>query len=95
MYVELARGTSPLSRPGLASGRRHYTAGHTEESIRILRFQASSNPTGTETKWAGIDSNQTVLIMCASATPHEKLVEILDTCTSVGLSNLSVVSSGD
>lgn len=43
---------------------------------------------------AKIDTNQTVLILCASATPHEKLVEILDTCASFKLFNLSVVSSG-
>ena len=45
-------------------------------------------------QWAGIDKHQTVLIMCASATPHEKLVEVLDTCANAELSNLSVVSSG-
>jgi len=43
---------------------------------------------------AKIDKTQTVLIMCANAAPHEKLVEVLDTCAKVELSNLSVVSSG-
>ena len=45
-------------------------------------------------KLAEIDANQTILIMCANASPHEKLVEILDICAKVKLTNLSVVSSG-
>jgi len=45
-------------------------------------------------KLAEIDKNQTILIMCANASPHEKLVEVLDICAKVGLTNLSVVSSG-
>lgn len=45
-------------------------------------------------KLAEIDSKQTILIMCANAAPHEKLVEVLDICAKVGLTNLSVVSSG-
>ncbi len=45
-------------------------------------------------KLAKIDKTQTVLILCANAAPHEKLVEVLDTCAKVELSNLSVVSSG-
>ncbi len=45
-------------------------------------------------KLAEIDKNQTILIMCANASPHEKLVEVLDICAKVGLNNLSVVSSG-
>lgn len=43
---------------------------------------------------AAIDKSQTILIMCANASPHEKLVEVLDLCAKVGLTNLSVVSSG-
>ena len=45
-------------------------------------------------KLAEIDKNQTILIMCANAAPHDKLVEVLDICAKVGLVNLSVVSSG-
>ena len=43
---------------------------------------------------AGDSKSQTILIMCANASPHEKLVEVLDLCAKVGLNNLSVVSSG-
>lgn len=45
-------------------------------------------------KLAAIDKTQTILIMCANASPHEKLVQALDICAKVGLTNLSVVSSG-
>ena len=45
-------------------------------------------------KLAEIDKKQTILIMCANASPHQKLVEVLDICAKVGLNNLSVVSSG-
>ena len=45
-------------------------------------------------KLAEIDKRQTILIMCANSSPHEKLVEVLDLCAKVGLTNLSVVSSG-
>ena len=43
---------------------------------------------------AADSKSQTILIMCANASPHEKLVEVLDLCAKVGLNNLSVVSSG-
>ena len=46
------------------------------------------------TQLAGDSKSQTILIMCANASPHEKLVEVLDLCAKVGLNNLSVVSSG-
>ena len=45
-------------------------------------------------KLAGIDRSQTILVMCANAAAHEKLVEVLDACAKARLSNLSVVSSG-
>ena len=40
------------------------------------------------------DRTATILIMCANASPHEKLVAVLDLCAKVGLTNLAVVSSG-
>jgi biopolymer transport protein ExbD len=45
-------------------------------------------------KLAEASKSQTILIMCANAAPHEKLVEVLDLCAKAGLNNLSVVSSG-
>lgn len=43
-------------------------------------------------KLAGLSRTQTILIKCAPDSPHEKLIEILDTCSLVGLENLSVMS---
>ncbi len=45
------------------------------------------------TKLAGLDKNQTILIMCASDSDHGNLVQVLDLCAKAGLVNLSVVSS--
>ena len=45
------------------------------------------------TKLAGLDKTQTILIMCASQSPHGRLVDVLDLCAKSGLINLSVVSS--
>ena len=45
-------------------------------------------------KAAALDKTQSTLLMCANATPHEKLVQVLDLCYQYGLLNLSVVSSG-
>ena len=45
-------------------------------------------------KFAEYDTTTTILIMCTNASPHEKLVALLDLCAKVGLTNLSVVSSG-
>ena len=44
-------------------------------------------------KLASIDKNQTILIMCTSLSPHERLIEVLDLCAKSGLVNLSVISS--
>lgn len=41
---------------------------------------------------AALSKTQTILIKCAHDSPHEKLVQVLDLCSSVGLSNLSVMS---
>ena len=46
------------------------------------------------TKLAGLDKTQTILIMCASQSPHGRLVDVLDLCAKSGLINLSVVSAG-
>jgi biopolymer transport protein ExbD len=45
-------------------------------------------------KLAALDPNQTVLIQCLNEAPHSRLIEVLDTCAKVKLTNLSVVSSG-
>jgi biopolymer transport protein ExbD len=39
-----------------------------------------------------MDPNQTVMIKCAWDSQHEKLIELLDTCSLYKLSNLSVMS---
>ena len=46
------------------------------------------------TRLAGLDKTQTILIMCASQSPHGRLVDVLDLCAKSGLINLSVVSAG-
>jgi biopolymer transport protein ExbD len=45
------------------------------------------------TKLAALDTTQTILIMCASQSPHGKLIDVLDLCAKAGLVNLSVVSA--
>jgi biopolymer transport protein ExbD len=49
---------------------------------------------GLVAKLAEYGKNQTVVIMCSPQSQHKQLVEVLDMCTKVGLSNLSVISSG-
>lgn len=44
------------------------------------------------TRLAGIDPNQTVLIMATAHSRHANLIDILDLCAKVGMKNLSVVS---
>ncbi|MEI6168732.1 MAG: biopolymer transporter ExbD [bacterium] len=41
-----------------------------------------------------IDKSQTILIQCTSESQHGQLVGFLDVCARLGLTNLSVVSSG-
>jgi len=41
---------------------------------------------------ATLSKTQTVVIQCARDSKHEMLVNVLDRCAKVGLSNLSVVS---
>lgn len=41
---------------------------------------------------AGLDRNQTVLIMATAHSRHENLIAVLDLCAKTGLRNLSVVS---
>ena len=43
-------------------------------------------------KLAALSTTQTVLIKCAEDSPHEKLVQVLDLCSEVKLTNLSVMS---
>lgn len=45
------------------------------------------------TRLADIDRNQTILITCTAASPHEKLIRVLDLCAKNKLTNLSVVST--
>lgn len=45
-------------------------------------------------KLADLDKTQTVLIQCLNESPHGKLIELLDLCAKLKLTNLSVVSSG-
>jgi biopolymer transport protein ExbD len=45
-------------------------------------------------KLADLDKTQTVLIQCLNDAPHGKLIELLDLCAKLKLTNLSVVSSG-
>jgi len=42
---------------------------------------------------AAIDTKQTILIMVSAASPHEKLIQVLDLCSKAKLVNLSVVST--
>jgi len=42
---------------------------------------------------AGLDPDQTILVMCSSAAPHERLVKVLDRCAQAGLGNLSIIST--
>lgn len=44
-------------------------------------------------KMASLDKNQNILITCTAASPHAKLVQLLDLCTKNGMNNLSVVST--
>ena len=44
-------------------------------------------------KLAGIDTKQTIMIMCSAQSKHEDLVRVLDLCAKSGLVNLSVVST--
>ena len=44
-------------------------------------------------KLAAYSKTQTVMIMCSLDSEHRYLIDILDRCSQVGLSNLSVVST--
>ena len=43
-------------------------------------------------KLAALSTTQTVLIKCAPDSPHDRLVHVLDLCSKVKLTNLSVMS---
>ncbi len=43
---------------------------------------------------ADIDKSQSILIKCTNESEHSQLVAFLDVCAKLGLTNLSVVSSG-
>jgi len=62
-------------------------------------FTINDRPVGAEEldsllrKLAGIDTKQTIMIMCSGQSKHEDLVRVLDLCAKSGLVNLSVVST--
>ena len=79
----------------------------TSQEIKMLRIQIYRDTLtindksvdmrtleGLVAKLAEYGKNQTVVIMCSPQSQHKQLVEVLDLCTKVGLSNLSVISSG-
>jgi biopolymer transport protein ExbD len=43
---------------------------------------------------SALDKEQTVLIQCLNLSKHKDLIALLDLCMKLGLTNLSVVSSG-
>lgn len=88
-----------VSRPtGIDSG----TAGPNAIRVTVLPDGYSVNDRRMDaTQMAAIlgrladhDPDQTVLIQCLNDAPHGRLVEVLDTCAKVKLTNLAVVSSG-
>ena len=58
---------------------------------RAMDFQEMEGILG---KLAALDKDQTVLIQCLNLSPHRQLIQLLDLCAKLGLTNLSVVSSG-
>lgn len=42
---------------------------------------------------SSLDKNQSILIQCTNAARHSKLVDLLDMCAKLRLTNLSVISS--
>lgn len=44
------------------------------------------------TQLGSMSATQTVMIMCARDSDHDKLITVLDRCTRAGLTNLSVSS---
>lgn len=42
---------------------------------------------------AKLDAEQSVLVVCSSLSPHDRLVAVLDRCAKVGFNNLSVMSA--
>lgn len=47
---------------------------------------------GVLAKLSSLSKTQTILIKCAGDSKHDKLISVLDLCSWVGLSNLSVMS---
>jgi biopolymer transport protein ExbD len=56
---------------------------------RAMRLESLQ---GMLKRLADLSKTQTILIKCAPDSPHERLVQVLDLCSQVGLSNLSVMS---
>ena len=44
------------------------------------------------TKLAALSKTQTIVIKCALDSQHESLIKVLDMCSKVGLTNISVMS---
>jgi len=47
----------------------------------------------TMTQLASHDTSQTILILCRAESKHRQLVDVLDLCAKLKLTNLSVISS--
>ncbi|EFK96732.1 Biopolymer transport protein ExbD/TolR [sediment metagenome] len=56
---------------------------------RAMRLESLE---GMLKRLADLSKTQTILIKCAPDSQHERLVQVLDLCSQVGLSNLSVMS---
>jgi biopolymer transport protein ExbD len=71
--------------------------------IRIMIYQnaftLNENPITfknmevTMTRLAAHDTSQTILIMCRAESRHKHLIDVLDMCAKLKLTNLSVISS--
>jgi biopolymer transport protein ExbD len=73
-----------------------------KDMIEIMVFQDAFTVNGKRVQTPGLvsvlkelsslDKGQTILIKCAWDSPHAKLMEVLDLCGEMGLSNISVMS---
>lgn len=56
-----------------------------------VTFAQLSSQLASFAEW---DKEQTVLIQCLNSSYHRQLIQVLDLCSKLGLTNLSVISSG-
>jgi len=79
----------PSGGPSPAIQVTVFADGYTVNDRNVSRAQME-----VEIKRLGrIDADQNVLIRCMNDAPHAKLVDLLDMCAKLRLTNLSVVSS--